>query len=377
MDNKNNNITLFINSLRGGGAERICVTLANGLVARGWEVTIVVLNLHNAILAEELDKGIVFKNLNIKHARGAFFKILHFLKKNRVEKIVTFNHQISVILVLLRWVFKLNFIIVARNISHLSQKYKEEKSVWHRYFVDRWVKFLYKFVDRVIAQSQGMRTDLISNYHIVPEKIFVINNPLNPVIERQAQETFCSWEEKQDYLLCVGRLEKVKAFDYAIEAFAKIHKDFPEMRLKIIGEGSEREYLERFTKQLKLEEFVDFEGYKKDLALYYLSAKATLLTSLYEGFPNVLVESVAFGTPVVAFDCESGPAEIINNDVNGYIVEYQNIDILGEAINKTLSRHWDTKAIRQSVEPYRDHFIIDRYCEIFDFQLMQNNCKRY
>ena len=86
----------------------------------------------------------------------------------------------------------------------------------------------------------------------------------------------------------MGRLEKQKAFNYAIEAFSGIKDNFPNLRLKIVGQGSLKQELKQKAIDLNVENRVDFEGFQKDIIPYYLHSKATVLTSIYEGYPNVL-----------------------------------------------------------------------------------------
>ena len=123
-------------------------------------------------------------------------------------------------------------------------------------------------------------------------------------------------------------MEKEKAFHHAIKAFAKLSNEFPKLRLKIVGKGSLEKKLKQIAKDYKVDDRVDFEGFQKNLIPYYIHAKATVLTSLFEGFPNVLIESIFLNTPVVAFDCNSGPGEIIKDGINGYLVKYQDVDEL-------------------------------------------------
>ena len=134
--------------------------------------------------------------------------------------------------------------------------------------------------------------------------------------------------EKQHYLLCVGRLEPQKGFKFAIKAFSELKSEFPNLRLKIVGKGKLEKELKQNAINYGVEDRVDFEGFIEDMIPYYLHAKATILTSLYEGYPNVLIESITLKTPVVAFDCPSGPKEIIENGINGYLVNNGDINDL-------------------------------------------------
>ncbi|MDX3775802.1 glycosyltransferase, partial [Chromatiaceae bacterium AAb-1] len=195
------------------------------------------------------------------------------------------------------------------------------------------------------------------------KKIGVIHNPVNKLIESYVVNNGISDLSKKSYILCVGRLEKQKAFHYAIIAFSRIIEQYPDLRLKIVGKGILEPQLRALCDELQISNLVDFEGFNQDVISYYLEAKLTLLTSLYEGFPNVLVESISLGTPVVAVDCQSGPREIITKD-NGYLVPPADLDALVGAISKALNREWDVEAILTSSEKFSLQYAIAKYEEL-------------
>lgn len=359
MDTMNSKkICFLINSVGGGGAEGVCINLANSLCDRGWQVTLVVLHLNNAVRLKELSKKVQLVVLGKNHARTAIVALGLFLREHKPGRILVFNHQLAVLLVILRAAFRFKTKIIARNINTLSQKKASETSVWHKHAVQGLIRLFYRKVDRIVAQSEGMANDLVCFYGIPEKKITVIHNPINSSIENHLQP---QQVEKKNYLLCVGRLESQKAFHYAITAFSAIVPYYPELRLKIVGEGSLESELKKTASILKLTDRVDFEGYKENIVPYYLNAKATLLTSLYEGFPNVLVESIALGTPVVSFDCPSGPSEIVIDRVNGYLVNYMDAADLEVKINKVLLEDFDSFSVKSTASRFQSSIIIDQY----------------
>jgi glycosyltransferase involved in cell wall biosynthesis len=204
---------------------------------------------------------------------------------------------------------------------------------------------LYQKSDHIINQCEGMKADLLSVFPDVENKTSVIYNPVNKKVEDYANSVDFSKIKKQDYLLCVGRLEKQKALHYAIEAFAKVTDRHPKLRLKIIGKGSLESELKQLADKFNVADKVDFEGFQKDTISYYLAAKAVLLTSLHEGFPNVLIEAITLGTPIIAFDCKSGPREIIAPFRNGMLVENKNVNHLVKTIDEVLNEQFLTSSI--------------------------------
>lgn len=153
------------------------------------------------------------------------------------------------------------------------------------------------------------------------------------------------------YVLAVGRLDNsTKQFDKLIEAYSNSMLVEDKIPLYIIGEGKDRANLEEKIKQLRLEDLVHLEGFKKEVFSYMKSANFLVMSSYVEGFPNTLLESLVVGTPVISFDCPSGPSELIIDGENGLLVENQNFEALISAMNKmhtdqALYKHCKSKTL--------------------------------
>lgn len=346
-------VTFLISSLAGGGAEGVCVNVANALAELGWQVNLMVLHLNNAAYHDRVSDKVNLVVLGVNHARYSGIALLKYIHRKKPKTILVFNYELAVILVMLRSVFRFKTRIIARNINTLSQKRNKAQGFWHIYIVKPLIDGFYCKVDHVINQCQAMREDLIALYPQLAEKSSVIYNPVSKHIENFAKAHDLSQVEKQDYLLCVGRLEKQKAFHYAIEGFKGVAKEFPNLRLKIVGQGSLEQDLRQCALNFGVADRVDFEGFQKDMIPYYLNAKATVLTSLYEGFPNVLVESITLGTPVVAFDCPSGPREILQDGVNGYLAAYQDVDDFKSKLMKLINSGLNPLVVHASAKKSR------------------------
>lgn len=354
-------ITLLISSLAGGGAEGVCVNIANGLADNGWQVNLLVLYTNNAAYIERVSPKVNLVELGVNHARHAPLPLLRYIHQHKPEKMLVFNYELAVLAVMLRCLFRFKTKIIARNINTFSKNTTQPQGIWRRYIVTPLINHLYGQCDHIINQCQAMRDDLISVFPNLADKTSVIYNPVAKHVEDYAKAHDLTQVEKQDYLLCVGRLEKQKAFHYAIESFAGIANDFPNLRLKIVGQGSLEQSLKQCAQDLGVTDRVDFEGFQADMIPYYLHAKATLLTSLYEGFPNVLIESITLGTPVVAFDCPSGPREIIQEGVNGYLADYLSIDDLQKACRTSLDNPLARDTVQASAYKYFCSDVISNY----------------
>lgn len=343
--------TFLINSLAGGGAEGVCVNVANGLAEQGWDINLVVLHLNNEAYKDRVSSKVKLDVLGVNHMRHSFFTLKKYINKNRPGKIIIFNYELTVPIILLRILFRFKYKIIARNINTISAARMQAKKerLWQRYISSNLVSFFYSNVDHVINQCNAMEKDLLKIYPKLTGKTSVIYNPIAQHIEEYSSSNNLRYVEKEDYFLCVGRLEEQKAFHYAIEAFSIILKTYPNYRLKIVGQGSLEISLKQLSINLGIDDRVDFEGFQKNTIPYYLHARATLLTSLFEGFPNVLIESIALGTPVIAFDCPSGPSEIIKQGVNGYLVEKNNQEDFVAKVHQVLTDGFENSELLKTV----------------------------
>ena len=362
-------ITLLISSLAGGGSESVCVTLANSFVDDGWKVNLIVLNINNEVYLNHLSKKVNLVILNKRHARYSFFSLLNYIFKNKPKIFLVFNYELTVMLVILRAIFNFKIKIISRNSNTLSIKLKKFKkqNFWSKYIVLSLIKFFYQRTDHIINQCNGMQEDLIKLYSKLKKKSSVIPNPLSLNIRNYCKKHDLKKINKDNYILCVGRLEEQKAFHFVIDAFASIKNNFPNLRLKIVGKGSLEKELKQRVKNLNIESFVDFENFQKNIIPYYLYARGTILTSIYEGYPNVLIESIAMNTPVVSFNCPSGPSEIVRNGINGYLVDYMDINDLKKKISILLKRKFQYYDLQKTLKDNQVEKVYFQYQNIINF----------
>ena len=364
----------LIHSLSNGGAERNCVTLANCFVALGDEVEIIVLNLNDADLRIELDDHIKIVDLNVNHARTSLIPLMRYVRAHKPDKVLVFSQQLAIVLLWVRFLLRHNFKIFSRNINTLSQAREYNTSFWHKYIVKKLVKINYFHVDKIISQSNKMKKDLLDHYGIKPDKICVIYNPVNPSIESNGSKVPVIPLGKRTYFLFAGRLEPQKGLEYLIEAFAIANSRIPNLNLKIAGEGSERNKLLYLIKERGIQQHVQLLGYQENLIPLYQGAIATLLTSRYEGLPNVLIESIALGTPVIAFDCPSGPSEIIVEGENGYLVESFNINAFAyKLVNIVRETPFHISRVRRTAEKFHVTKIASQYRNVLLDKEMPKN----
>lgn len=353
-------VTAFIGSLGGGGAQGVFITVMNYYVSLGYKVNVVINTMTNDVHSKELDKNIKIICLEANSSKESLPKIINYIKNNAIELAFAFSPELAINVIIGRSVSGKKFPIIGRCINTLSYEYSHAEGLFRRLVTNNLVKRCYHKADCVIAQSERMREDLIQNFCFKPDSVLTINNPLT---DKFSREIDCKpTDERDKYILYVGRFEKQKGLDMLLNAFAMLsHKD---IKLLLIGKGSLKEKIQELAKQLDIEKRVEIISFTKNIEEYYRKALLTVMSSYFEGFPNVLSESIACGTPVVSFDLPSGPSDIVIEGENGYLAEYLSIDDLTMKIDQSLDRQWDYKNIKKTANRFRKENILPMYRDL-------------
>ncbi len=198
-------------------------------------------------------------------------------------------------------------------------------------------KRLYPGVTRVVAISQGIQESVEAMIPSLRGRVRTVYIPLElDVVQRRAQEPLPVGAPAGPYLVAVGRLEAQKGFDVLVRAYARLREGGVTPPLVIVGEGDERDALRGLAHTLGVAEHVIFAGFQANPYPWLRGAAVFVSSSRFEGFCRVIAEALAVGTPVVATDCPSGPAEVLENGQAGLLVPNEDADALAEALRRLL-----------------------------------------
>ncbi|MCT7592478.1 glycosyltransferase [Aliarcobacter butzleri] len=378
----NKKIVIFINSLDGGGAERVISTLLNNLVEK-YECHLIL--MENKI-SYELDSRINIISLDEKSNQNGIVKLLRLpiisyklskvIKKHNFSQITSFLYRANYVNILAKYLSKHKCIISERIAPSSMYEDKSISSTISKFLI----RNLYNKADKIIPVSKAIENDLIKNFGIYIKQE-VIYNPYNiEQIEQLSKENVSYIIDRKKSIITVGSLGKRKNHSLLINAFSKI--DDKEYKLYILGKGKEESNLKSLVSELRLNERVIFLGFDNNPYKYLSKCGIFVLASNSEGFPNVLAEAMVCGCSIISTDCLSGPREILapNSDVNfqlennielaeyGILTPIKNVEKMKESMNmivddESLRKSYQDKA-KQRANDFRIDKIIKQYEEI-------------
>ena len=332
------NIIFVIGELHGGGAEGVVANLTGQLAARGHRVTLVshlkgqvysVSDQVNLVDARSWQHDTFVGSLPLRIYKKAANR---FLDLKCLRKIIRQERPDVVISFLGNWLWQLILLCKGRIPLISAHRNAIAAKLGKGTFVTKQIE--YRLVYGVQVMSRWDKAWLRNRY----KRIYPMPNPLR--FEPLSKEVFNEIFDKRKNILACGRLLPQKGFDKLIEAFAKVSNKYPDWDVDICGEdtfaSSYSQVLKEIVKKFGLESRVHFIGFHKDVDREMREHSVFCLSSQHEGFPNVLSEAMANGMACVSFDIETGPSEIIIDDLDGIIVEDQNVDALAEGLDRVM-----------------------------------------
>ncbi|WP_345795954.1 glycosyltransferase family 4 protein [Castellaniella sp. MT123] len=338
MSGPRTDLMIVIHSLRGGGAERVAVDMAAYWLSRGYRVSVVTQTglEHDAYaLAEGVQRhalglasdsggplGAVWGNLR------RFLALRRLVRRQRPAVVLGMMTRGSVLAVLTAR---------GRGCRVIATEHAHPPSLPLPALWDRLRRRTYPRADAVIALTRDTARWL--DEHVPGVRAQVIPNAVHWPLADEEPRLEPPRVPGRRRLLAVGRLHPVKGFDCLLQAFSQLAGPFPDWDLTILGEGTERRNLESLRDELGLGDRVSLPGRVGNMAAWYGASDLYVLSSQAEGLSNTLLEAMASGLPCVAFDCDTGPREIIRDGIDGILVrQVQDPDALAQQLSVLMSQ---------------------------------------
>ena len=359
--NPSPDLAVFLPSLAGGGAEGVAIHIAREFSNRGFSVDLVVGSAEGPRMGD-VDPNLRVVDLGCKRFRWVLPSLIRYLRREKPSVMLSFLSQANLVAITARLVSGRPGRLVVSERLHLSAALKTPEVAWFR-FLPLFMKWLYPRADGLIAVSHGVAEDLSQRLRLNRDNIAVIHNPVFVSHLRRLanEEVKHPWVAESDALIVmgVGRLLPHKDFGTLIEAVSLMDRN---CRLVILGDGPERDFLESLAERLEVDLLLP--GYVQNPYPWMARANVVAVSSRVEGFPNVLVEALALGTPVVSTDCPSGPSEILDRDRIGRLVPIGNAEAMSIALAETLARPPDRCLLIEHSAQWDPEAIMDRYAEV-------------
>jgi N-acetylgalactosamine-N,N'-diacetylbacillosaminyl-diphospho-undecaprenol 4-alpha-N-acetylgalactosaminyltransferase len=306
-------IAILIYSLAGGGAERVVSYLLPFLKNKGIEVHLVLMN--NTIsydIPKDIPIHFIEKSQGDEHGLLKLLKLpwlalkyARLLKRLKITYSFALLTRPSYINVLSQYFTKKNYKISISERSYPSMQYGYGNL--QSKINNILIKQLYPKANQIICNSHGNANDLIENYKINASKITVVHNPINIDKINEIKPDPSIFQKDRFNVITVGRMDAGKNQELLINAIV----DFPKVHLYILGDGTLRTHLQNVVENLGISNRVTFLGFDNNPFRFLKAADLFIFGSNHEGFPNVLLEAMCCGLPILTTNCKSGPDEIM------------------------------------------------------------------
>ena len=326
---------LFIDqNLDGGGAERVLCTIIRSLPVDEFDISILLVGKLGD-LGYLIPNHVAIHELNISNTRKALFTSILMIREIRPEVVFTTLGRTTVLAVLSK-PFCPRFRLISRYANMPSREIAGGVLKGWRLFLQ---KLVYRYVDICVAQTEEMASEMGGILGIDSSRVRTIYNPVDTAHISEALEgestPFCG---KHINILASGRIVPQKGFDVLVEAMEELIGSNPNIHLHIIGKGelSIINSIEETAQKLGVRDNIHFHGYVRNPYPYYKFCDVFVLSSRYEGMPNVLLECMHLKVPVVATKCVPVIERLVQNGVNGYVVDVEDVEGISEAIRQAL-----------------------------------------
>lgn len=341
-----------------GGTERVGSLVANGLSEAGYEIVLASMSGGDKPffpLNKEIKVTSLFNSpgRTLYRTPSLIYKIRKLLKSEKIDVLIVVE-TMSVLFTLPA--------VIGLPVKHICWEHFNFKSDLGKKGRRLARQLAARYCDSVVTLTERDKEYwLAGTQH--KNQITAIPNPCPFPVQDNA------YPEHSKIILAVGRLVNIKGYDFLLQAWLKVIKYAPDWQLKIVGEGEERASLSQFIADNNLADSVELVGNTDNVQKYYEQAAIFCLSSRFEGFPMVLLETLSFGLPVVSFDCDTGPAEILDG-TGSKLVKPNDTDLLADGLNELIAdidlREDISKKSKEKAKQYQSEKIIETWVELLE-----------
>ena len=312
-----------------GGAQRVVLTVIRYLNRELFDPHLGIIN-SDGPMVKEIPDNVQIHDLKVKKVRYAVPKLLKLCWSVKPDTIISTLPHLNLSLLTVKRFLPAHSRLVVREANTASIRIRHTTSP----FLYRLLyKRLYPYADRVICNSFYMKEDLVSSFSIPSTNISVIRNPVNEErTRRKFEDDPFERNGEKVQLVSIGRLIYQKGFDLLLKAFHYAGRKVPNIHLTIVGGGPKEETLKKQAADLEISDRVHFAGHRDNPFAYMGKADLFISPSRWEGLPNVVLEALACGTPVLAFDCPGGTGEVLLEKKNGWLIPAEDWEAMGDKI---------------------------------------------
>lgn len=341
-------LAIVLPSARVGGAEKVMLGMLQKLSREAFELSLILIENSGPFL-DLIPDDVKFYPLGYDRVGKAMLKLALLLRSVRPNVVISSIGHLNLALLLIRPFLPKRTKVVVRESNMPSQSFASGTKFS---FFRMLYPLLYPRADLIVCPGRTIKDELKRRFRIRAEKMVIIPNPVVVDVIRSEMLTQNPLKQNRINLVAAGSLTWQKGFDRLIEAMKKVAKTRTGVHLTIIGEGPEKANLRTQIRSMHLEDSITLAGYQANPYPFFYHGDLFVLTSRWEGLPNVVLESLACGTPVIAFDCPGGVNEIIDDPSLGALVPEGDVDRLVTAIDHFLQKRKPSS---------KDSLLPDRY----------------
>lgn len=358
-------IAFYIPYYREGGVETTTHRLAREFRRRGHEVDLLTFSHDSPYLGADSPFNVV--DLAAGRTASSVPRVVSYLRRNNPDGLISTHYFANVCAVIAREIACSNTYLILTERLSISQSLRKEPLI-KRHLFPPLMWLTYPQADSRVTVSKDAAAELSDLLSLSRESVMSIYNPTldDSVYERARETVDHPWFDEGHVLVSAGRLTPQKDFETLLRSLAAI--DCEDFFLIVLGEGERRSFLEGLSEQLGIDSRVDFLGYVDNPYKYMQAGDLFVLSSQYEGMPNVLVEALALGTPAVATDCPTGPRELLEDGKYGPLVPVGDSRAMAEAIKAQLAdleqARKRVRKLQPKLEQFRPENASDRYLDL-------------